>query len=276
MSDFTIEEIEALAPVFIGPTWTRDSAGWVLPAHNRTLGWHIAGWAHEYLRMGDGTPWVFTPEQFRFVLWWFAFDEDGVFVYRRGVLQRLKGWGKDPLLAVLCLVELCGPSRISGVDADGFAFGQPHPDAWVQVAAVSRDQTRNTMALMPSLMSPHFIQTYRVKPGIERIRANGGRQVLEAVTSSPKTLEGNRATFVVLNETHHWVRGNKGHEMYATIWGNATKMDGRYLAITNAYLPGEDSTAERMRDAPTTRSWRGARLTAASSMTPLRLTPLHR
>ncbi|WP_434589980.1 terminase [Streptomyces sp. A5-4] len=37
--------------------------------------------------------------------------------------------------------------------------------------------------------------------------------------------------------------------MYATIDGNATKRDSRYLAITNAYLPGEDSVAEKMREA---------------------------
>ena len=255
MSDLSTIEIEALEPVLLGPTWQRDNSNnFLLPARNRTLGWHIAGWCHEYLRASDGGPWLFTQEQFRFLLWWYTFDENGVFIYRRGVLQRLKGWGKDPLLAVICLVEMCGPSRVVmdpyGApieDADGFAVGKPHPDGWVQVAAVSRDQTRNTMNLMPSLMSNHFITTYRVKPGIERIRANGGRQQLEAVTSSPRSLEGNRATFVVLNETHHWVQGNKGHDMYATIWGNASKMDGRYLAITNAYMPGEDSVAERQR-----------------------------
>jgi hypothetical protein len=53
----------------------------------------------------------------------------------------------------------------------------------------------------------------------------------------------------VLNETHHWVAGNNGDKMYSTIDGNATKQDSRYLAITNAYLPGEDSVAERMREA---------------------------
>ncbi|WP_406409647.1 terminase [Streptomyces halstedii] len=42
--------------------------------------------------------------------------------------------------------------------------------------------------------------------------------------------------------------GNNGHKMYETIDGNATKQDSRYLAITNAYLPGEDSVAERMRE----------------------------
>lgn len=255
MSDLTTEQIEALAPTFIGPTWQRDSAGWIIPERNRTLGWQIAGWCHEFLLGPDGEAWVFTPEQFRFLLWWYAFDDAGIFVYRRGVLQRLKGWGKDPLLAVICLVEMVGPSMVAcdfdgpEADAAGFAVGKANPHAWVQVAAVSREQTRNTMALMPSLMSKHFITTYAIKPGIERIRANGGKQVLEAVTSSPRSLEGNRATFIVLNETHHWIRGNQGHEMYSVIWGNVTKMNGRYLAITNAFLPGEDSVAERMREA---------------------------
>ncbi|MEU0739249.1 terminase [Streptomyces sp. NPDC006134] len=53
----------------------------------------------------------------------------------------------------------------------------------------------------------------------------------------------------MLNETHHWVRGNNGDKMYQTIDGNATKRDSRYLAITNAFLPGEDSVAEQMREA---------------------------
>jgi hypothetical protein len=30
-----------------------------------------------------------------------------------GVLQRPKGWGKDPLLAVICMVEFVGPSRFT-------------------------------------------------------------------------------------------------------------------------------------------------------------------
>ncbi|WP_241695035.1 terminase [Streptomyces sp. C] len=98
-------------------------------------------------------------------------------------------------------------------------------------------------------MSDKLIETYGIKAGAELIRANGGRQRLEAVTSSFRALEGGRVTFTVLNETHHWVTGNNGDRMYETIDGNATKKDSRYLAITNAYLPGEDSVAERMREA---------------------------
>ncbi|MEO7897025.1 MAG: terminase [Pseudolysinimonas sp.] len=247
----TAEEIDALEPSFLGPTWRRNPLGaWELPRY--TLGWQIVGWCAEYLLAEDGGPWKFTPEQLRFVLWWYATDETGRFVYRKGVLQRMKGWGKDPLLAVLCLVELVGPSRFSHWDTSNTIpepVGVPHPQAWVQVTAVNQSQTTNTMSLIPSLMSERFKKTYRIKDGAELIRANGGKCRLEAVTSSYRAIEGKRTTFVLLNETHHWVSGNNGHKMYETIDGNATKKDSRYLAITNAYLPGEDSVAERMREA---------------------------
>lgn len=255
IAQLTPEEIDALEPFTYGPTWDRNEDGsWKLP--ERTLGWQIAGWTYKYLKGADGTPWKFTGEQLRFILWWYAVDEDGIFYARKGVLQRMKGWGKDPLVAVMCLVEMVGPCRVvrdrRGVAQfaeNGHPIGEAHPSAWVQVAAVSRDQTRNTMTLFPSLMSDLFISTYDIKAGVELIRAHGGRQRLEAVTSSYRALEGGRSTFVVLNETHHWVMGNNGDKMYETINGNATKMDGRYLAITNAYLPGEDSVAEKMREA---------------------------
>ncbi|MEU8835187.1 terminase [Streptomyces sp900116325] len=243
----TSEEIEQLPPTFLGPTWRKDSLGaWVLP--ERTLGWQIAGWAAEYLQAENGGPWKFTREQLRFVLHWYAVDENGRFTNRKGVLQRMKGWGKDPLLAVLCMVELVGPSRFSHWDEAGEPVGVPHPRAWVQVTAVNQSQTTNTMALIPSLMTDHFKAKYNVKDGAVLIRANGGKARLEAVTSSYRALEGKRTTFTLLNETHHWVSGNNGHKMYETIDGNATKQDSRYLAITNAYLPGEDSVAERMRE----------------------------
>lgn len=155
--------------------------------------------------------------------------------------------GKDPLLAVLSLVELCGPSRFSHWDDEGHPVGCPHPAAWVQVAAVSREQTKNTMTMFPVLMSEQFKTDFQIEAGKELIYANGGRCRLEAVTSSYRSLEGARSTFILLNETQHWVSGNGGIKMYETIDGNATKGGNRYLSITNAYLPGEDSVAERMR-----------------------------
>jgi hypothetical protein len=77
-------------PVYIGPTWKRSADGkFVLP--ERTLGWQILKWINRYV--GVGQPWVPTKEQARFLLWWYAIDERGRFVYRDGVLQRIKGWG---------------------------------------------------------------------------------------------------------------------------------------------------------------------------------------
>ncbi|MFY1688169.1 terminase [Plantactinospora sp. WMMB782] len=248
--ELTAEEIDLLHPIYLGPTWLGEdgeptTAGpWRLPEH--TLGWEIVKWVADYLLGEDGKPFRLTLEQLRFLLWWYAVDESGRFIYRTGVLQRLKGWGKDPLGAVICLVEFVGPSRFSHWK-NGSPVGKAHPQAWVQIAAVSREQTKNTMTLMPSLMSDKLIQTYGIKVGAELMRADRGRKRLEAITSNPRTLEGGRSTMVLLNETHHWLKGNNGHAMYETIDGNTTKKDSRYLAITNAYLPGEDSVAERMR-----------------------------
>ncbi|MEU7400074.1 terminase [Streptomyces sp. NPDC044948] len=253
VAPLTPEEIEALEPEYLGPTWQKDAFGrWKLPEF--TLGWQIAGWCAEYLD-GEGStdekrvPWKFTAEQLRFLLWWYAIDKDGEFIYRTGVLQRLKGWGKDPLLAVISLVEFVGPSRFSHWDEDGNPVAKAHPQAWVQITAVNQEQTTNTMGYLPILMGPKLIQTYGIKAGAELIRADRGRKKLQAVTSSYRAIEGKRTTFTLLNETHHWVAGNGGHKMFETIDGNSTKMDSRYLAITNAYLPGEDSVAERTREA---------------------------
>lgn len=85
-------DLDTLEPTYIGPTWlTQDDGQWLLP--ERTLGWQIAGWCSKWLRADGGGPWKFTREQLRFLLWWYAVDEHGRFVYRKGVLQRMKGWG---------------------------------------------------------------------------------------------------------------------------------------------------------------------------------------
>lgn len=112
ISTLTAEvDANSLKPTYLGPTWAHEDGGfgptpcnaecaadphgltprWLLP--EKTLGWQIAGWCAEYLLADDGGPWKFTPEQLRFILWWYAVDNNGRFVYRTGVLQRLKGWG---------------------------------------------------------------------------------------------------------------------------------------------------------------------------------------
>lgn len=250
--DSPLPDIDTLTdictPSYLGPTWETDGDDWFLP--ERTLGWELAAWASEFLANPNDPelPWEFTMEQLRFLLWWYAVDDRGRFSYRRGVLQRIKGWGKDPLLAVICLIELLAPCRFKEFDQFGNPVGKPVTSALVQVAATTLEQTQNTGEMIPLLLTKKCIKAYNVKYGAEITRARNGRAKLQMITSSPRAIEGKRSTFVVLNETHHWVSSNSGPQMYAAISRNLTKMrDARYLAITNAYMPGEGSVAEMMR-----------------------------
>ncbi len=232
-------------PVRIGPEG--------LPRH--TIGWHALSWSAEYLRQPDGPdagqPWRYTREQARFVLWWYATDALGRrFLYRRGMLRRLKGWGKDPVGATLCAIELCGPCRPDGLDARGDVVAIVHPSPWVITAAVSLDQTKNTMRLFPGLFSDQALDEYRIDLGKEIIYSANG--LLEAVTSSPRALEGKRTSFSLKNENHHWLESNDGLAMAEVIARNLTKArggDARSLAISNAHNPGEGSDAEADYDA---------------------------
>lgn len=237
-------------PVRVGPTWQVDDRGrWLLP--ERTLGWDVLGWCGVELQHGAGKPWRFTLEQARFLLWWYAIDTEGDWVFRDGVLQRMKGWGKDPLAATICATEMLGPCRFGGWEKRlPLAVDQPH--AWVQTAAVTLAQTKNTMRLFPSLFTDAAKDWYRLQVGKELVHGLDDERLIEAVTSNPAPLEGGRPSFQLLNETQHWRANNNGHEMASVIRRNAAKSEGgfaRTLRLTNAYEPSEDSVAQHDREA---------------------------
>jgi len=274
-----------VVPFSLGPTWDRnpdwdgprDPQGYILP--KLTLGWQILDWisanllADETDENNNPLPFDLTDEQKRFILWFYAIEDDeydsegnliresdGRFLYREVVLQRLKGHGKDPLAAVISAVEFVGPCRFAGWAARdmpelGLAKGDPiakaHPRAWVQIAAVSLKQTQNTMKLFLGLFTPACMAEHGIDIGKESIYAYGGQKAIEAVTSSPASLEGNRPTLVIKNETHHWKGNNEGIAMAEAIERNATKSKGgaaRTLSITNAYEPSQESVARAERD----------------------------
>ncbi|WP_229398191.1 hypothetical protein [Micromonospora okii] len=64
----------------------------------KTLGWGVVEWVEAWLLQPDGDeagePYRLTREQLNFVLWFYAVDDRGRFIYRRAVLRRAKGWGK--------------------------------------------------------------------------------------------------------------------------------------------------------------------------------------
>lgn len=239
-------------PNRIGKSWQVDEDGyWLLPKH--TLGWEMLAWTGMYLQNEDLQPLTWTDEQARFLLWWYAVDDTGRFLYMSGVLQRLKGWGKDPVGAGIGTFEMLGPCMFSHFDANGEVVGKPHPTPLVVVAAVSYEQTKNTMSLLPTYVTKRCVQKYGLQMGKTEATAYAasGIRTFKAVTSSPATLQGNRATFTLLNETHEWVSSNDGEAMHRVLRNNATKSKGgfaRTLSITNAYFPGENSVGERERE----------------------------
>lgn len=214
-----------------------------------SLGYGVAQWAEKHLAQPDGDeagrPWRWTRSQLNFVVWWYAVDEDGKWLYRRGQIVLPKGAGKSPLVAALGCCELAGPTVLDGWDAAGNPVGRPHPSPWVQLAAVSQDQTVNTMSLVIQMLREGSASD--VVPGIDtglsRIFTEKGR--LEPVAASAPSREGQRLTAAVLDESHHWLVANGGHRLAATIRRNLAKMGGRSLETTNAWRPGEDSVAER-------------------------------
>lgn len=232
----------------LGNTWrTNDDGSFYLPDLRHTLGLQVAGWCSKHLRALDGEgSWRFTPEQLRFLIHYYTVDENGTRTAKRCVLQRLKGWGKDPLGMVIALAELLGPVRFSHWDEDGYAIGRPVALPLVQIAATAKDQTRNASALIPVLIKPETREKYQISQGVDLIRARGGEATLEMVPSSPESLQGRRSTFVLADEIQHWLPSNQGIHMWETAVNNASKVGGHVLAITNAYLPGEDSVGERL------------------------------
>lgn len=237
----------AYEPVRIGPTWCWSDGGWDLPEFS--LGWGVLAWCSHWLKDKDVGPWVFTPEQARFVLWFFAVDDSGRFLNDSAVLQRLKGWGKDPLAAALALAFLCGPVKFSHFDENGDPVGKDDETAWIQVVAVSLEQTRNTMRVFPWLVTERFKSEFRLVIQKTSLYALGERQI-QAVTSSPLALEGGRPTLIIGGEIQNWNDSNGGTEMYGVLEGNSAKSEGgqaRMLFICNAYRPGEESIGERIR-----------------------------
>ena len=84
-----------------------------------TLGYIALEWMETYLSRPTVTwdePFRPTREQAEFILRWYRIDPiTGERVYRRGVIQRPKGWGKSPFLAAIAAFEALGPLPLRGM-----------------------------------------------------------------------------------------------------------------------------------------------------------------
>lgn len=238
-------------PVKIGPTWDWEPGrGWLFP--DRSMGWELLGWCGYWLRDQKGQDWQFTPEQARFLLWYESLDETGRIRHRTAVLQRLKGWGKDPLACALAAAHAFGPVIFDHFDANGDPVGRDDPAAWVQIVAVSKEQTQNTMKLFPVMLSHEVRKHYAMQIGRENIWGVGDTRQIQATTSNYLSIEGKRVTLGIRNEPQNWNDSNQGHETAGAMNGNAAKIPdnlGRLLNIQNAFREGANSVAQAVREA---------------------------
>jgi hypothetical protein len=222
------------------------------PGEVPTLGFYVIDWIAEHLAAPDRPgyePMVLTAEQEDFVLRLYAVDpRSGRRRFRRAVYSRSKGSGKSPLLAAISCAEALADVVPDGWDLDGQPVGRPWSSVrtpWVQLAAVSEDQTRNAWApLLEMLREGPAVDAF---PGLEPLDTfvnlpDKGR--IEFVTSAATSREGNRPVFAVLDQTEEWKPSNGGVRLAATIRRNLGKTGGTSVESPNAYEPGVGSVAE--------------------------------
>lgn len=151
----------------------------------------------------------------------------------------------SPILAAISIAELAGPVVFDGWDADGNPVGRPNGTPWVQIAAVSEDQTDNTYRAVYNMLSlGDTADDIGVDLGRSKVMRPEGNGILEPVTAAFGSREGQPITFACLDETHLWTPRNGGVKLAATLRRNAAKMGGRTFESTNAFRPGEASVAE--------------------------------
>ncbi|AKK04585.1 phage terminase-like protein, large subunit [Corynebacterium mustelae] len=223
-----------------------------------TLGWEALAWAGKYLHhpngIRQGKPWKFTPNQARFILWFYSINEFGAWNYAEAHRRLAKGSGKSPFAATAALIDFLAPVRLDHFDPTiiGGCIGKPVQMPWVQIAAVSEKQTENTMRMVRAMVAkkrnPQLHKDYELDPGKTQINLVPEGK-LEVITSSATTQEGAEVTLVIGDELEHWTPSNGGVELYDTLLDNLTKSGNRLLGTLNAWKPGVGTVGETVFDA---------------------------
>jgi len=219
-----------------------------------TLAPAALAWAAEFLVQPNGLrakqSWLPTKRQARFLLWWYAVDPDGRWLYNHGVRRLAKGSGKSPFAAVMSLIEFAGPCRVKDIDGDR-VIAEPVHLPLVEVAATAESQTANTMRMVRA-MAPkgsRVVTEHSLDPGktIYYKLDTGGE--LHVITSSATAAEGSESSFVVGDEVEHWLPNNGGTDLADVLDRNLAKSGSRMLSTANAWEPGIGSVAESEWDA---------------------------
>jgi len=217
-----------------------------------SLGGAVGCWIQDHCAIPDGEhqgePFLLTTEQWDLLLHFYALDEQGRFVHRRGaLLMRPAKWGKGPLSAAVIAAEAAGPTRFERW-ADGEPIGKPPATPWIQVAAVSEDQTANVWRALVPMFQLGDIAAEIDDVGLTRVNLPGGGRI-EFVTAAHRSRVGQRTTFAVMDEAGFWLPSNHGPALADAMFRNLAGMGGRFLMTTNAWNPAEESVAQRTAEA---------------------------
>lgn len=211
-----------------------------------TIGLGVLSWCETWLKHHlTGEPWRFTDGQGRFVLRWYEITDEGRWRWRSGVKRGAKGTGKDPFLGALANAELCGPTR--PVLRDDRWVGEPHRMALVQIAANSEAQASDVLRVANAMVDQDMAAEFGYDKGVLRTQLVGTGSRIELLTNSEASAEGDPATAIFLNESHHMTESNGGQRLAAVARRNVGKSPGgmaRLLEATNSHMPGEGSVAE--------------------------------
>lgn len=217
-----------------------------------TLGYEVASFIEDSCVVPDGEltgqPFQLSPEQLLFVLWFYAIDREGRFTFRRGQMVRPQKWGKGPLTAAIICAEASGPVLFDGFDAQGIPVGRPWATPWIQVVAVSEDQTDNVWTALVPMIELGSLAADIPDTGKTRINVRGfagSNGLIEPVTSAANSRLGQRITFAIHDETHAWYKHNGGEKLADTQRRNLSGMNGRSIETTNAWDPAERSVAQQ-------------------------------
>ena len=237
----------------------RRRGGWRgpdFPGEFPSLGYQVADWiqAHCAIPDGDhvGEPYELTDEMLRFLVWFYRVDpaKERFFFNRGGQLVRPQKWGKGPFSAAIICAEAApdGPVRFNGWDAAGEPVGRPWATPWIQVTAVSEDQTDNVWTALQPMIELGALAADIPDTGLTRINLPDGGKI-EPVTSSARSRLGQRITFTVQDEPHSYTAQNGGRKLADTQRRNLAGMGGRWLETTNAWDPQENSVAQQTAEA---------------------------
>lgn len=196
-----------------------------------------------------GEHWTWTPGQKRFLIMWYALDREGRFIYRSAVKRGAKGTGKDPMAGAMCDTELCGPVELyDWDDKTGRPIGRARRFPLVQVLSNSESQSKDVLRVANAMWGRSAREFYALDCGETRtiVKTTGGR--FEIPTSSEASGEGDPATFIALNETHHATESSGGAKVAAMARRNVAKspaeIQARLVEFTNAHAQGAASVAE--------------------------------